>query len=154
MNDEPWLDFQFAGAAGPTYDHRSIWQMHSPKYPGVAGPKEYGHDALDAPSAQQMGRLRIPGGHQHFTATSRVRTDPYPVAIQADLDLVTGQLTWLMRSFHPDTGGLPENPLAGFLPPHDATGRGEGTLRFGVRVLPDLDRGTLIKNEAEILSGP
>jgi len=48
----------FAGAAGHTYGHHSIWQMHSPKYPGVAGPKEYWFDALNAPSAKQMGYLR------------------------------------------------------------------------------------------------
>ena len=48
----------FAGAAGHTYGHHSIWQMHAPKYPGVAGPKKYWYDALDAPSAVQMGHLR------------------------------------------------------------------------------------------------
>ncbi len=48
----------FAGAAGHTYGHHSIWQMHSPKYPGVANPKRYWFEALDAPSAQQMGHLR------------------------------------------------------------------------------------------------
>lgn len=48
----------FAGAAGHTYGHHSIWQMHSPNYPGVAGPKEHWFDALDAPSARQMGYLR------------------------------------------------------------------------------------------------
>lgn len=48
----------FAGAAGHTYGHHSIWQMHAPKYPGVASPKKYWHDALDAPSAAQMGHLR------------------------------------------------------------------------------------------------
>lgn len=48
----------FAGAAGHTYGHHSIWQMHSPKYPSVAGPKVYWYDALDAPSARQMGYLR------------------------------------------------------------------------------------------------
>jgi hypothetical protein len=48
----------FAGAAGHTYGHHSIWQMHSPKYPGVAGPKEFWFEALDAPSARQMRYLR------------------------------------------------------------------------------------------------
>jgi hypothetical protein len=48
----------FAGAAGHTYGHHSIWQMHSPKHPGVAGPKEFWYDALDTPSARQMGYLR------------------------------------------------------------------------------------------------
>lgn len=32
----------FAGAAGHTYGHHSIWQMHAPKYPGVASPKNTG----------------------------------------------------------------------------------------------------------------
>ncbi len=48
----------FAGAAGHTYGHHSIWQMHAPKYPGVAGPQKYWREALDAPSAAQMGHLR------------------------------------------------------------------------------------------------
>jgi len=48
----------FAGAAGHTYGHHSIWQMYSPKTAGVAGPKPYWYDALDAPSARQMGYLR------------------------------------------------------------------------------------------------
>jgi hypothetical protein len=48
----------FAGAAGHTYGHHSIWQMHSPKYPGIAGPKKYWYDALNAPSSAQMGHLR------------------------------------------------------------------------------------------------
>ncbi|MCX8038033.1 MAG: glycoside hydrolase family 140 protein, partial [Candidatus Sumerlaeia bacterium] len=48
----------FAGAAGHTYGHQSIWQMHSPKYPGFGNPKQYWYEALDAPSAVQMGYLR------------------------------------------------------------------------------------------------
>lgn len=48
----------FSGAAGHTYGHHSIWQMHSPKYPGIANPKEYWYEALDVPSAVQMGHLR------------------------------------------------------------------------------------------------
>jgi hypothetical protein len=48
----------FAGAAGHTYGHHSIWQMHSPRYPGVARPKRFWYEALDAPSAHQMGYLR------------------------------------------------------------------------------------------------
>jgi len=48
----------FAGAAGHSYGHHSIWQMHAPAYPGVAKPNEYWYDALNAPSAIQMGYLR------------------------------------------------------------------------------------------------
>jgi hypothetical protein len=48
----------FAGAAGHTYGHHSIWQMHAPKYPGVASPRRFWYEALSAPSAVQMGFLR------------------------------------------------------------------------------------------------
>ncbi|MCX8157976.1 MAG: glycoside hydrolase family 140 protein [Verrucomicrobiae bacterium] len=48
----------FAGAAGHTYGHHSIWQMHSPKYASEWKPKAYWYEALDAPSARQMGYLR------------------------------------------------------------------------------------------------
>lgn len=48
----------FAGAAGHTYGHHSIWQMHSPKYPGVANPRKYWFEALDSPSAKQVGYLK------------------------------------------------------------------------------------------------
>ena len=48
----------FAGGAGHTYGHNSIWQMHSPRYRGIASVKEFWYDALAAPSATQMGYLR------------------------------------------------------------------------------------------------
>jgi hypothetical protein len=48
----------FAGAAGHTYGHHSVWQMHSPKYRGISSPEQYWYDALPAPSATQMGHLR------------------------------------------------------------------------------------------------
>lgn len=58
----------FAGAAGHTYGHHSIWQMHSPKNPSGSGAKEYWYDALAAPSARQMGYLRkLMEGHPFLT---------------------------------------------------------------------------------------
>ncbi|MES2797982.1 MAG: glycoside hydrolase family 140 protein [Bacteroidota bacterium] len=48
----------FAGAFGFTYGCHDIWQMYSPKYEGVNGPKTYWHFALDLPAAKQVKYLR------------------------------------------------------------------------------------------------
>jgi hypothetical protein len=48
----------FSGACGHTYGHNSIWQMYAPGRAAVLNPKAFWYDALDAPSARQMGYLR------------------------------------------------------------------------------------------------
>lgn len=48
----------FAGAFGHTYGHNSIWQMYEPPRQPVLDPKLTWREALNAPSATQMGHLR------------------------------------------------------------------------------------------------
>jgi hypothetical protein len=48
----------FAGAAGHTYGHNSIWQMYAPPRKPILEAKLTWREALDAPSAAQMGYLR------------------------------------------------------------------------------------------------
>ncbi|HYG36710.1 MAG TPA: glycoside hydrolase family 140 protein [Clostridia bacterium] len=48
----------FSGACGHTYGHNSIWQMMSPGRGPVLDAKAFWYDALNAPSAAQMGLLR------------------------------------------------------------------------------------------------
>lgn len=48
----------FAGAFGHTYGHNSIWQMYEPPRKPVLDAKLTWREALDAPSATQMGHLR------------------------------------------------------------------------------------------------
>lgn len=48
----------FAGASGHTYGHNSIWQMYAPGQHAMAGATTTWREALDAPSATQMGYLR------------------------------------------------------------------------------------------------
>jgi hypothetical protein len=48
----------FSGACGHAYGHNSIWQMYAPGRTPVLEPKAFWFDALDAPSATQMGTLR------------------------------------------------------------------------------------------------
>jgi hypothetical protein len=45
----------------------------------------------------------------------------------------------------------PDDPLAGFLPPNDDSGRGEGHVSFSIRPRADLLDGTVISNQANIV---
>ncbi|MBE0535553.1 MAG: glycoside hydrolase family 140 protein [Phycisphaerae bacterium] len=69
----------FAGACGHTYGHHSIWQMHDPRRRAIANPGPYWYDALDAPSAVQMGHLRRLMESRPFTTAapdqSLIRTE-------------------------------------------------------------------------------
>jgi hypothetical protein len=52
-----YLDL-FAGAFGHTYGCHDVWQMYSPKMPGINGPHFYWYDALELPGANQMQYVR------------------------------------------------------------------------------------------------
>jgi len=75
----------------------------------------------------------------------------YRVEIDAGLDVMTGIARWHLRTVDPQTGELPEDPMAGFLPPNDDTHRGEGYVAFTVRPEADLPTGTIITSAAEIV---
>jgi hypothetical protein len=76
--------------------------------------------------------LAIPPKVQDYTASTRVDTDPYPVVASVKLDRRRGVILWRMESMDEVTGTLPEDPLAGFLPPNDAEHRGEGYVTFSI----------------------
>jgi RHS repeat-associated protein len=96
--------------------------------------------------------LILPEGLTHFEGMSAVDTDPNPVHVRADFNPDTGLLTWLIESLDPETGDLPGDPLAGFLPPNkDCGGCGEGYVSFVVWPKRGLVSGTAIKNKATIV---
>ncbi len=99
-------------------------------------------------------RVLVPSGLQRYTTTTQVGTDPYPVSVNVTFQPDTGRIEWLMRSLDTATGDLPEDPFAGFLPPNDASHRGEGSLTYVVRSRPDLTDGTTITNRAVIIFDP
>ena len=70
--------------------------------------------------------VTIPRGLQQYTGETYVGTDPNPVRIEVSFDPATGATEWYLRSVDPLTQWLPDDPYAGFLPPNDATHRGEG----------------------------
>ena len=82
------------------------------------------------------------------------RDTPHHVKITFDLNRATGAMEWILRSYdetRPQYGYWPEAVDAGFLPPNDETGRGEGHLSYRVKVRDDVPHGTIITASAEII---
>ncbi len=95
--------------------------------------------------------IDIPPGVQTFSTNVSVGTDPNPVAVSASLNPSNGVLTWLMKSIDPVTGQLVTDPLAGFLPPDNAQGQGEGYVTYTIVPSNGLGTGTQITNQASIV---
>lgn len=76
---------------------------------------------------------------------------PLRVDVQGWLDPTTGLVTVTFRSIDPATGEWPENALAGFLPPNDLGGHGEGFFNFTIRPKSGLATGTVIAMSASIV---
>ena len=96
--------------------------------------------------------VNVPTGLQFFDRDGfTVTTDPNPVHVSAVFDTDTGIITWELESVDAVTGGLPADPLAGFLPPNDAEHRGEGYVSFIARPKAGLTAGSVIRNQANIV---
>lgn len=73
------------------------------------------------------------------------------ISINGSLDVTTGLLTVVFRGLDPVTGDLPLNALAGFLPPEDGTGRGQGFVSYEVRPRDGLADETRFDARASIV---
>jgi hypothetical protein len=74
------------------------------------------------------------------------------VDIEAHRFAGSGLVKWTFRTVDVETGDLPEDALAGFLPPEkDCNGCGQGYVMFTIRVQKDAVSGTQIKNKATII---
>jgi hypothetical protein len=73
------------------------------------------------------------------------------VDIAGEINPLSGRAEWTLRTLDPETGELPEDPLAGFLPPNDEGGRGEGHVSFSIRPWSDVVAGTYVSNSATIV---
>ncbi len=96
--------------------------------------------------------ITIPQDSQHFqtTVSMTYNGQTFNVEVEAGINTSTGQVFATFQSIDPDTGLPPANPLTGFLPPEDGTGRGDGFLSFSVAPEADLTTGTAIRNVADI----
>jgi hypothetical protein len=95
--------------------------------------------------------LNLGPGLQSYSTQTTVSTSPYPVKVIASLVPATGVVTWAMQSIDPSTGTAPQDPLAGFLPPDNASKQGEGFVVFTVKPKSGLANGTAIYNQASIV---
>jgi hypothetical protein len=90
-------------------------------------------------------------GASGYSGVVYVESDPNPIQCEIHLDPITGELAVDFRSFDEETGDWPADPLAGFLPPNDETGRGDGYIRFSIWPVADLEDGVIIENQASIV---
>ncbi|MBR6022775.1 MAG: hypothetical protein IK066_10230, partial [Kiritimatiellae bacterium] len=68
------------------------------------------------------------------------------------LDTEAGKAQWYLRVFDTNTfDGWPQDAFAGFLPPNDNTGRGEGHVTFRVKVRDGVEFGTRVTVAASIV---
>ncbi len=106
-----------------------------------------------------FGEVVIANPGQHGVFNARVTVPDHRPAVDRDwwvemsshLDLATGCVEVVFRTLDPDTGELPDDPFAGFLPPEDGTGRGQGHIAVSADSKPDLVDGTVITNRASII---
>jgi len=118
-------------------------------------------DALDAnldPSTVQLTQiafnnvtLNMPANSQSYSLQTSVSTSPDPVTVIAALDPASGTITWTIQSVDPQTGSLPADPLAGFLPPDNSAHSGDGSVTFSVMPKAGLANGAVISNTAHIV---
>jgi murein DD-endopeptidase MepM/ murein hydrolase activator NlpD len=73
------------------------------------------------------------------------------IDVNAKLDPKTGLLEWRLRAIDTATDEPPEDARAGFLPPENGTGRGQGHVSFLIKPKPGVALGTRITNKASIV---
>ncbi|MFO1432502.1 MAG: dockerin type I domain-containing protein [Candidatus Competibacteraceae bacterium] len=96
--------------------------------------------------------VEVPAGSQDFSTRVNLRPrQNLAVNIDAKLDPKTGLVTWQFKSVDPDTGGVPSDPAAGFLPPNKVPPEGEASVFFTVRAKEGAQTGTEIRNKAIIV---
>jgi RHS repeat-associated protein len=96
--------------------------------------------------------ITIPVDSQSYQTTVLMTYDgeTFDVLVKAGIHTATGQVYASFQSIDPKTGLPPSNPLVGFLPPEDGTGRGEGSLSYTISPVAGLATGTAITNVADI----
>ena len=95
--------------------------------------------------------IEVPPGVQTFSTNVFVTTDPNPVQVNGSLNITNGLLTWVIQSIDPLTGQPTTDPLAGFLPPDNTNGVGEGYVTYSVSSQTNVPNGSIILNQADIV---
>jgi hypothetical protein len=72
------------------------------------------------------------------------------VAVNASVNVESGQITWVFRSIDPATLQEVEDPLSGLLPPNKAAPEGQGFISYWVKAKPGLMSSTRINAQARV----
>jgi RHS repeat-associated protein len=100
----------------------------------------FGDTVVDSLAGLSSGSVTVP-----LPGTSLV------VSIVVDYNPASGVVQWALRTIDPLTNDLPDDALAGFLPPEDGTGRGDGHVAFTVSPRASRPTGTVLTNQASIV---
>ena len=93
----------------------------------------------------------VPGSPSYWHTTVNLDSLGLLLEIDAGINAFSGEAHWYFNTIDPNTGQPPVDPYAGFLPPNDSTGRGEGHVTFTIKSDVGLQEGTEIKNKATIV---
>ena len=105
-------------------------------------------EAVGVQEQYDMGLAGMAGG----TSTFSMATLNYDVETVLTVNTNAGMASWYLRVVDTNSPtGWPEDPYDGFLPPNDATHRGEGSLSYRIRVRADAPNGARIDNGATIV---
>lgn len=97
-------------------------------------------------------RIEVPAGAQSFdTVVKLAQPDGTELDVTIAARLTDGVAEWRLLALDPATGQLPDDPLAGFLPPNRTAPEGDGFLKFSVQPRGDREIGTRIDVSAAII---
>ena len=86
---------------------------------------------------------------QYFNVNIDIRPDvDLVVNVEGTFDQQRRELTWTFRSLDPVTWQMPDDPMAGFLPPITDSGEEVGWVAFTVEAKDGLETGAKIRNQA------
>ena len=95
--------------------------------------------------------LTVPENSTWFHRTIDMGASGLVLIIDAGINYTNGVVHWNFTTFDPVAGRPPDDPNAGFLPPNDSTGAGEGIVYFTSRAHPHAEDGAEITNRALIV---
>jgi autotransporter-associated beta strand protein len=101
----------------------------------------FGNTIVNVPSGRTSYSTQL-----DLTASLGVLVD-----VTASFNPLTGLATWTFTSLDPTTLDVPADPLAGFLPPDNNSGIGEGFVNYSVSPKANSTTGTQVKGQATVV---
>lgn len=93
----------------------------------------------------------VPAGLQSYFTRIEDPASNMVVEVSVNFNITNGALEWTFRSLDPISLDQPADPFAGFLPPDDDNGRGQGHVSYTVEPKPGATTGTRYDAQASIV---